>query len=126
MAGMSDNPLVGDYTKGISKGRQYFVELRTRFFLEKADLKHVTLDLQMGLFKEAKAFTDAFVKLNHLDRFGPVPVPKTGPKSVALRSTPLAQKQRVIHRPTSTIAKNASLKVSALQDIRLLYMQLCG
>ncbi len=43
---MLDNPLIGDYTKGISRGRVYFDQLERRFRAEKAPLIQLSEDLQ--------------------------------------------------------------------------------
>lgn len=83
MAGMGDNPLVGEYTKGISKGRQYWVDLDARIKREKFNPKSLVPDLSMGLFTEQKRFLDSITKLTGSGRFGPVvqPVPATVPET---------------------------------------------
>lgn len=89
MAGMGDNPLVGEYTKGISKGHSYFVALDRRIKREKADPKHVVSDLEMGLIRDQKAFLARSIALSGLGDFGPktafssvAPRKKSGPKVV--------------------------------------------
>lgn len=52
MAGMGDNPLVGEYTKGISKGPGYFQQLERRILAEKFDARFVAQDMRLGLFRD--------------------------------------------------------------------------
>lgn len=53
--GMQDNPLVGEYTKGISKGPEYFANLQRRAAREKEPLRPIALDLANPLFAMIKA-----------------------------------------------------------------------
>ena len=94
MAGMCDNPLVGDYTKGISKGREYFVELDRRFRREKVNPKRFVSDLEMGLIREQAEFVARSKVLNFGGRFCDIAlaktqkhVPKSNPK-VARKISP--------------------------------------
>ena len=49
--GMQDNPLVGDYTKGVSKNtHQYFTGLVRRAQREKAPIRGIGIDLGNPLF----------------------------------------------------------------------------
>lgn len=47
-----ENPCVGEYTKGISKGREYWVNLDKRIKRERADPKVIAQDFVFGLLKE--------------------------------------------------------------------------
>jgi hypothetical protein len=49
---MLDNPLVGEYTKGISRGARYFVDLERRIRAEKVPMKPFAEDLQSELFRK--------------------------------------------------------------------------
>lgn len=71
MAGMCDNPLVGDYSKGISKGPAYFRALDLRIRREKYNPKRLVSDLEMGLIRDQKARVALSVSLTGLGRFGP-------------------------------------------------------
>lgn len=81
MAGMGDNPLVGDYTKGISKGHSYFVALNARCMAEKFDPKRIVSDLEMGLIRDQKARVQRSISQSGLGGFGP----KTAFSSVAIQ-----------------------------------------
>lgn len=92
MAGMSDNPLVGDYTKGISKGREYFDNLRRRINAEKADPKVIASDLRDFLGMNARVATT--VRASSVS--APIPAQKqarTGWKKVSLAELALQFKQ---------------------------------
>ncbi len=71
MAGMSDNPLVGEYTKGISKGHAYFVALDARCKREKFNAERIVSDLEMGLIRDQKARVALSISLSGLGRFAP-------------------------------------------------------
>ena len=43
---MTNNPLIGEYTKGISKGGAYFENLRRRFLREKAPMQWLSDDIE--------------------------------------------------------------------------------
>lgn len=67
--GMQDNPLVGDYTKGISKDTVgYFKALDMRISREKADPRKVALDFTNPLF----AMLEGPVDPMRLDRHGKI------------------------------------------------------
>ncbi len=70
MAGMSDNPLVGDYTKGISKGPEYLQKLEQRVRREKGDMKAVARDLQMDIMRKMPLLVAFIAMPGGLDRFG--------------------------------------------------------
>lgn len=96
MAGMSDNPLVGDYTKGISKGREYFENLRRRINDEKADPKLIASDLRDFLGMNARAATTVRVSSAFSVKNAPKTAPeqaKTGWKTVSLEELSLRFKQ---------------------------------
>lgn len=64
MMGMQDNPLVGDYTKGISKNTvAYFEGLERRARREKAPLSSIAFDLGNPLFDIIKAPLDPLAML---------------------------------------------------------------
>lgn len=88
MAGMGDNPLIGDYTKGISKGREYFVALDRRIKREKADPVLIVIDLQMGLFQVADRMRETSILASGRGRFGPVSVAKQAPVIVQKQRAP--------------------------------------
>lgn len=69
MAGMGDNPLVGEYTKGISKGGDYFAKLDARCKREKFDARMIVNDLEMGLMREMKKLQDQSVAVSGQGRF---------------------------------------------------------
>lgn len=71
--GMQDNPLVGDYTKGISKDTVgYFKALDMRISREKADPRKVALDFTNPLF----AMLEGPVDPMGLDRHGKIVAPR--------------------------------------------------
>lgn len=47
-----ENPCVGEYTKGVSKGREYWENLRKRINRERADPKVIAQDFVFGLLQE--------------------------------------------------------------------------
>lgn len=118
MAGMGDNPLVGDYTKGISKGGKYFHDLRARIIREKAPARAVFRDLQFGLFQEMDRMFALAEKANGLDR---KPV-KSDPKSVS-KQIPVGNFN------DKTVNNSPRWRVATRKDLALLKQQLsraCG
>lgn len=96
MAGMSDNPLVGDYTKGISKGREYFDNLRRRINAEKADPKVIASDLRDFLGMNARVATTVRASSSFAPRQPQNPPPqqaRAGWKKVSLAELALQFKQ---------------------------------
>lgn len=110
MAGMGDNPLVGDYTKGISKGREYFVALQRRINAEKANPKVIVSDLQMGLLRELNRTRDDSVARTGLGRFGAKIAEKVMPETHAL-----------VPKSNAKAALSKGNKISSLQDLKLLF-----
>lgn len=104
MAGMGDNPLVGEYTKGISKGAAYFHALDARIKREKASPKGVLSDLEMGLIRDQKLRIQQSISLTGLGRFGP----KTEPKTVAVKHEKKAKVVK-INTPESSLEARISL-----------------
>jgi hypothetical protein len=104
MAGMGDNPLVGEYTKGISKGPGYFAALDQRCKREKFDPKRIVSDLEMGLIRDQKAFVERSILQSGLGRFGP---------KIEAISVPSKKQKRVkvvkINTPESSFAARISL-----------------
>jgi hypothetical protein len=73
--GMQDNPLVGDYTKGISKNTvAYFEGLERRARREKAPLSSIAFDLGNPLFGIIKAPLDPLKMLARPVDKSPEPV----------------------------------------------------
>jgi hypothetical protein len=67
--GMADNPLIGDYTKGIAKGAQYFANLQARARRERFPLRKIAQDLQNPLLQMIqKRTTVAELIPRHLDQ----------------------------------------------------------
>ncbi len=93
MAGMCNNPLIGDYTKGISRGPGYFKALDQRIMREKADPKVIVLDLQMGLFRDQARAVARSVSATGLGRFGPKVVLKNTSKIESKQQTKLPKLQ---------------------------------
>lgn len=50
-----ENPCVGEYTKGISKGRDYWENLRKRINRERADPKVIANDFVFGVIADLNA-----------------------------------------------------------------------
>lgn len=75
MMGMQDNPLVGDYTKGISKNTvAYFEGLERRARREKTPLSKIAFDLGNPLFDIIKAPLDPLKMLARPVDKSPEPV----------------------------------------------------
>lgn len=111
MAGMGDNPLVGEYTKGISKGRDYFVALDARIKREKYDPKVIVSDLEMGLIRDQKERVKRSISISGLGGFGP--------KLIENRvATKKVSRQKM--------AKNQRENVSGEAMVLLLRMHFCG
>lgn len=127
MAGMGDNPLVGDYTKGISKGPVYFAALENRIRREKANPKGVAADLQMGLFRDLNPLLASHVKRSGLGRFGPKKALESAPKSAVKGTTSVVV--LAVDKDTKAVdnmSKNKRWHVASKQDLLLLKRQLCG
>ena len=102
MAGMGDNPLVGDYTKGISKGVGYFEALDRRIRAEKYDAKRIVGDLEMGLIRDQQAFLARSKSISGLGGFAP----KTAEISVAPKKV---RRQKVVKIITPKVGMEAML-----------------
>ena len=75
--GMQDNPLVGDYTKGVSKNTvQYFTGLQRRAEREKTSVRGLALDMGNPLFAMLRGPVDPL----GLDQKGRVKRPLEAPK----------------------------------------------
>lgn len=123
---MTDNPLVGDYSKGISKdGVAYFRNLEMRALFEKARLSPIAMDMQMGLFRDSRETLNKSVKATGSGRFGARMARDVVPhatKSVVIvianDSTLTAPK---VAGKTSPKLVTQVMKVSGLSSLRLLY-----
>lgn len=86
MASMSDNPLVGDYTKGVSKNSHaYFVALERRARAEKYAISKMKIDFENPLFSMLRAPLDPLKMLEGRDRIS-APAPVSVPKKEAEKS----------------------------------------
>lgn len=100
MAGMGDNPLVGDYTKGISKGPQYWADLVARANRERVSLTRLAPDLEMGLFRSlARRGAKVVLVPQRVPQTRPVAVqkPKRLPEGNCGQVGELPKKRAVVH-----------------------------
>lgn len=126
MPGMNDNPLVGDYTKGISKdGVAYFRNLEMRALYEHARLSPIARDMQMGLFRAQKETLNRSVAATGLGRFG---VKTTSIDAARATKTDIKPIPNMVSLPSPKVAEKAmaklapkAIKVIGLASLRLLY-----
>lgn len=105
MAGMGDNPLIGDYTKGISKGPEYWRNLARRAEREEFPISRLKPDLQMGLFAQ--------VKQNGQVRFGSNVAPK--------QRKPLVSEKLLGPKPAQKALPKKSALVRSFLDLKQLF-----